>query len=272
MKNVNKPISSQSKLFNTAEKLHIQAHLALTELRLRFTKNENGKMQAKRGVVADTLHDYWKRGSFPLNTYRTNVRTPVFIDENGTHCAVGYLMAQTGYGDLAQAIDKSDKFVLVEQLNNREATSWLNKYGLSQKEAALIQPGYGGFIIERVSYSLQDKLLAAVSIIASLALIAFVVIALRVVRNRTITKPKKRNALVGFTISTAVIITGFIFYLPAPHRAVEALTYGATSKETITCNGWNTPKNERPSVCNEFEEKGSVPDWREVPCEGICLL
>lgn len=262
-----KPISSKNKLFVEAEKRHIQAHLALTELRLRVREPKN---TANRQIALDILHDYWKEGVFPKNIYKPNERTPVFIDGNGTHCAVGYLMAETGYGDLANEIDRDNKFVLVEKLNNSKAEAWLNKYGLRKQEAALIQPGYGGFIIERVGYTIQDKILAAVTLAASLLLVAFVLVALRLLRNRTMAQPKKRSRLLQIAVGSALTITGLIFFLPAPNQAVSSLTSGATAKETITCGGFRA--GELTGICREFRDKGGVPGWREVPCEGVCLL
>ena len=271
LRNLDKPISSQSKLFMMAERLHIQIHLAITELRLRLAKGKNEKARARRALTLDALHGYWKSGVFPLNTYKKNLRTPIFIDKNGTHCAVGYLMVQTGCSSLAQTINETDRFVLVEQINCHEVTGWLDNCGLSRKEAALIQPGYGGFVLERVSYSLQDKVLAGISIIASLVLIVLVIFALRIARTRTAARPTKRNHLVGLATAIVVIIASFAVFLPVPHRAVQALISNTSGKETIVCEGWDTPRDKRPSVCNEFEDSGSLPGWRELPCEGICL-
>lgn len=262
-----KPISSRSKLITQAEKRHIQAHLALTELRLRFVRPKN---TVNRQLVLDILQDYWKAGMFPINTHKTARRTPVFIDDKGTYCAVGHLLAQTGYVGLASEINQDNKFVLVEKLNNRKAEAWLNKYGLSREEAALIQPGYGGFIIERVGYSAQDKILAIITLIASLLLLAFVVVALHLIKSTSTAKPTKRKHLFRLAVGAAVITAGIIFYLPTPKQAVNSLTSGASGKDTITCGGFGAGK--LTGICKEFQDKGSVPGWREVPCEEICLL
>jgi hypothetical protein len=262
------PISSKSWLLIEAEKRHIQAHLALTELRLRIRGCAN---ITNRRVVLDMLNDYWKSGIFPINSYKPDKRTPVFVDTQGTYCAVGHLMVKTGHRALVNKIDQTDKFVLVEQLNHREVEAWLNYYGLSREEAALIQPGYGGFVIERVAYTMQEKVFAILTLIASLLLVAFVIIALRLIKSRTVENPKKLSRLLQLAIASAFIVAGLLFYLPTPSEAVSILIPGPTKKETIVCGGPNTPKNERPAICNEFEQRINVPGWQEVPCEGICI-
>lgn len=267
------PISGSAELFVFAEKMHIQAHLAFTELRLR-TKKSNTDNYPQRLSALNVLHNYWVEGVFPKNTYESNKRKPVFIDNNGTYCAVGYLMANTGYSELANDIDKKNKFALVEDINDSNVDTWLNDFGLTKNEAALIQPGYGGFVIERVSYSLQDKVMAVLSILASIAVVILVIVILRLMRNKTVPSVNKRRKLLLSGAGITAIIVGFVFFLPLPTTTVQYLTNSSQDHETIACEGWNTPKNQRPSVCNEFEEKGSVPGWRkaEVPCEGICLL
>lgn len=260
-------ISSQSKLFVEAEKRHIQAHLALTELRLRLSTHRKAK---KRPLALDILHDYWKASVFPSNTLKANKRTPIFIDESGVHCAVGYLMQQTGYADLAAELNSSDPFVLVENLQNDAAASWLGEHGFSREEASLIQPGYGGFVIERVSYSFQDKLLAAATLILSLILVVFIIFALRLLRNNTIPGSKKQTRLIKLGAGSLAIIAGLIIFLPTPNQAVKAFVPQMSDAETIKCGGWNTPEGDIPAICDEFKDTDSIPGWHRVRCDGFC--
>lgn len=262
------PISSKSKLFVTAERVHIQAHLAITEIRLRIRKSTIGN-RTGRLFAMNILHDYWLKGEFPKNTYKKNERNPVFIDSQGTYCAVGYLMAHTGYIDLANDIDKQDKFILVENINDKDVDTWLYDYGLNKNEAALIQPGYGDFVLEKVGYSLQDKIMAVLTIVASIAVIVLVLFMLRLMRNKTVKMSDKRPKLLLSWASIAVLVISFVFFLPDHTTTVMSLTDSSLGNEIIACEGWNTPKEEKPSVCNEFEEKGKVPGWRAVPCDEI---
>lgn len=231
-----------------------------------------GKVLENRTATLDILHDYWREGVFPTNTMRTSVRTPVFIDDRGVHCAVGYLMEQTGHASLALQINKTDRFVLVEQLDNPKAANWLASYGFRRDEAALVQPGYGGFVIERVSYTLQDKLLAVLSLLGSLVLLGVIFVALRLMRNKAMPQPKKRNNFFKLAAVTVVLFAAFGFVLPDPSQAVSALSSGSVAKETVTCEGWNTDRKDRPNVCNEFEDNNfELPGWRLVPCDGFCI-
>ena len=256
-----KPVSSKSRLMVLAEKLHIQAHLAFTELRLRQPLSSDKNTHYQRAAVLDTLNEYWRKGLFPKNTYEINQRKPVFIDSNGTYCAVGYLMANTGYVDLAKYIDSSNKFVLVEDLSDNKTKEWLHHNGFKQDEASLIQPGYSGVIIERVSYSLQDKILAGISIVACFALIAVVIFALFILRNRSVPRNKKWKSLFAIAIGAAAIIIAFVFYLPPPAAAVKSLTGGLIGgKETVICGRMPF----KAGVCQEFDEKGSATGWDYV--------
>jgi hypothetical protein len=67
----------------------------------------------------------------------------VFIDEHGTHCAVGYLMARTGAGDLARRIAGTANLARVADLAADPGFGdWLDRNGLTAVEAAMIQPAY----------------------------------------------------------------------------------------------------------------------------------
>ena len=125
------------------ERLSLQAHLAWCELKLR-SKTKPGQLARRR--LLDLLHGYWRAGRFPQNPEQTGGRQPVFIDNHGIHCAVGYLMAQTGAKDLAKEINQRDRFVYLETIDlSRELKikRWLIDNELEPDEAALIQPSYG---------------------------------------------------------------------------------------------------------------------------------
>lgn len=121
----------------------IAAHLMLVEntLRLRDVSTLTIAQQQHRKQLLDELHGYWQAGTFPINSY-TNYKTPVFIDAQGTHCAVGYLMQQSGNDELAQRINRNEKFAYVKQIQTPGVKAWADEQGFTVDELAWIQPGY----------------------------------------------------------------------------------------------------------------------------------
>ncbi len=121
----------------------IQQHLLLAEqtLRLRSTEHLDASQKAGRERCLDILHDYALTGVYPTNTDYAE-STPIFIDNLDVFCAVGHLMKETGYEQLARHIDAVDERVFVRNIRNPEAAEWMHKFGLSLGECALIQPSY----------------------------------------------------------------------------------------------------------------------------------
>lgn len=101
----------------------------------------------KREQIASRLHlieildTYRLAGQFPINYHREE-RIPVFIDEHGTHCAVGYLMQKTGYENVAQRIAAADNYVWVKDIHHEQLPEWQKASGLSVEELKLIQGAY----------------------------------------------------------------------------------------------------------------------------------
>jgi hypothetical protein len=67
----------------------------------------------------EVLDEYHEAGRFLINYYR-NERIPVFIDKHNTHCAVGFLMQETGAEFLARDISQNDNCVWVKGILMRE--------------------------------------------------------------------------------------------------------------------------------------------------------
>jgi hypothetical protein len=133
--------------FNSAGNLSfndwIKNHLMLVErtLRQRSVENLNASQRHNRLQLLDELNGYWHTGVFPVNDYLA-YNNPVFIDRNGTHCAVGYLMQQSGADNLAMQIDADNKFVYVKEIKTKGVAEWATKNGFTIDELAWIQPGY----------------------------------------------------------------------------------------------------------------------------------
>ncbi|MEZ5046836.1 MAG: T9SS type A sorting domain-containing protein [Chitinophagaceae bacterium] len=125
----------------------IQLHLQLVEqsLRKNVPSNLSSKQLINRNNCLSLLHQYWTRGVFPKNTFHAK-RTPYFIDIFGTYCAVGYLIKETGYEQLAQKIHKENNYGYIYELKNKyaEINTWAKEFGFTVDELAWIQPSYGG--------------------------------------------------------------------------------------------------------------------------------
>ncbi len=122
---------------------YVQAHLScvIPILKNNLTASLSAEQQTTRTGLIATLDEYRLAGRFPLNHYRTD-RIPVFIDEHGTHCAVGYLMMMSGHDDLAQRISQADNYVWVKDIKDPEAIVWQQYSGFTMEELKLIQGAY----------------------------------------------------------------------------------------------------------------------------------
>ena len=115
-------------------------------------------VQARRADLLDVLDSYVAAGQFPRNHRnpagrRAPVpvrggmpsapgRTPVFVDEHGTHCAVGYLLAASGRDDLVAAAVAQDVEGYLQELMTPELAAWAMASGFTAEELARIQPTY----------------------------------------------------------------------------------------------------------------------------------
>jgi len=121
----------------------IAVHLMLVEktLKAKDVSYLSAAQKENRFELLDGLNGYWKAGVFPVNDY-VAYKTPVFIDRIGTHCAVGYLMQQSGAEALAQQINTEQKFAYVHEIKVEGLKAWADANGFTVDELAWIQPGY----------------------------------------------------------------------------------------------------------------------------------
>ena len=96
----------------------------------------------RRDIQLNRLAAYTEAGRFPLNRHYANEARPIFVDAEGTHCAVGHLMAMDGLEADVLAIARAAPNVLVREVADGPLVSWTLTSGLIQEEAALIQPTY----------------------------------------------------------------------------------------------------------------------------------
>lgn len=130
-----------------SDKQYIQTHLELVIgiLKKADITDLNDDQRSMRTHLIAVLSDYRLQGIFPLNYYRSE-RIPVFIDEHNTHCAVGYLIRESGYGNLALQISKTDNYVWVKDLEGEQVMEWQKLSGFTLEELKLIQGAYDSYM------------------------------------------------------------------------------------------------------------------------------
>ncbi|MCD6069117.1 MAG: hypothetical protein K0S33_3943 [Bacteroidetes bacterium] len=130
-----------------SDKEYIQAHLGAV---LPILKNASTQGLSKEQIkmrlhFIEVLSAYREAGKFPQNYFRAE-RIPVFIDENGTHCAVGYLMQQSGQEAMAQRISKNYQYAWLKDIQDENLSEWQQASGLSLEELKLIQGAYDSYM------------------------------------------------------------------------------------------------------------------------------
>lgn len=129
----------------TSDVDRIQFHLRLVEqgLNSKYHANFSPAQQQERTNLLTLLHQYWNDNCYPTNYYHSQ-RTPYFIDEHNTACAVGYLMIASGFETEAQAIQQADNNGYIFDLVKKYPVidTWATNHGFTLAELAWIQPGY----------------------------------------------------------------------------------------------------------------------------------
>lgn len=123
------------------DSLRIDNHLRYVRHRLSATK---GPLGQRRNTLLAYLDQYLLEGQFPsqFKYEGEGERRPCFIDDQGTYCAVGYLMMRDGKEELAQSINKRMRFHYLLDMEDAELLAWQESSGFSLKELAMIQPTY----------------------------------------------------------------------------------------------------------------------------------
>lgn len=97
------------------------------------------------------LRYYMHRGLFPQNEGQSTSAVPIFVDRHQTHCAVGFLMHSDGKDAEVASIVKTNNLVYVNDVRRGSIIDWIRSSGLTQEEAALIQPAYPIDLVTRFS-------------------------------------------------------------------------------------------------------------------------
>jgi hypothetical protein len=130
---------------DTTEAARIHVHLAHVERRLRAADaaDLSEAQRANRARALDVLAAYRATGRFPRRTQDAHEgRRPRFIDDRGVRCAVGEMIAGTGYPELAEAIDREHEYDYVPAMATEGLQTWAFNHGFSIRELAMIQPSY----------------------------------------------------------------------------------------------------------------------------------
>jgi len=128
---------------NEAERIadHLLSVAAILEKR-DVTSLSNLQIHNRAHAIA-LLRAYAKTGKFPFNAHH-DTRTPYFVDELETHCAVGHLMQKTGLAEAVKTIrtETNYGYVLEELSTYFVISQWGEAHGFTNEELAWIQPGY----------------------------------------------------------------------------------------------------------------------------------
>lgn len=133
-----------------SESLRIVTHLeyVINELNQADVFHLSQQQANNRTTLIKLLEQYIQEERFPKNYDFQDQRRPTFIDIDGNICAVGYLVQQTVGQAAAENINSGYKYGYVMEMNSDLLDNWLTTYGLSKKEAAMIQPSYAPVVIE----------------------------------------------------------------------------------------------------------------------------
>jgi hypothetical protein len=91
------------------EHLRIRTHFLAAQKLLASRPATKPELEAKRKLLLAHFADYIAKGTTPKNEHLP-WRTPVFIDDEGTICAVGYLIEQSAGRSVAENIAKSHRY------------------------------------------------------------------------------------------------------------------------------------------------------------------
>ena len=103
------------------------------------------QLENRTGMIK-ALRTYGQGNTFPVNSYHT-VRQPYFVDNYGTHCAVGQLMHVSGHDALVAKIRRDHNYDYIRDIKTEGVSEWASTYGLTIDELKWIQPGYSPTLV-----------------------------------------------------------------------------------------------------------------------------
>ncbi len=141
-----------------SEAVRMNVHLTYVHDRLASHTATRPELQQRRTQLLGYLDDYIAKGTTPKNTY-VPYRNPVFIDRDGTICAVGYLLEKSVNREVAEHVAATHRLDYLEDIAAAlpEVAAWIESSGFTVDELASIQPGYPGPEVMHMGGWLADK-------------------------------------------------------------------------------------------------------------------
>jgi hypothetical protein len=128
------------------ESARLRRHFAAVERELlaRDASALSPAQRAARREQVRLLRRYAAEGNFPRNEFLPG-QVPFFRDSRGNLCAMAFLVAASGRGDIVDHVVRTRNNAYLPELADEPGLAeWLDQHGLTLAEAARIQPTYGG--------------------------------------------------------------------------------------------------------------------------------
>ncbi len=131
------------------EHLRMQTHLRHVHAWLSSRPPTRPDLASRRNELLGYLAQYTDKGITPRNLH-IPWRNPVFIDDDGNVCAVGYLIERTAGRPVAERIARDHRHDLLEDIAAAMpiVRAWIDASGFTVEELASIQPGYVAPVVE----------------------------------------------------------------------------------------------------------------------------
>ena len=120
----------------------LREHFRIVEAELRAAPGPSGALAAERLKNLDRLRAYREAGRFPSNRTKAGW-TPFLRDGAGASCAVALLAEASGGRAAVDAMRAADNHAWIADLKGGSLLDWIERSGLTQREAARIQAPYG---------------------------------------------------------------------------------------------------------------------------------
>jgi hypothetical protein len=126
-----------------SEALRMHVHLQYVRDLLSKQPATSAALLSRRAQLLSYLDDYITLGVTPKNLHVAH-RSPVFIDDDGAICAVGYLIERSVGRSLAEKIANDHRYQFLETIAQAmpEVAEWIAQSGFTVTELASIQPAY----------------------------------------------------------------------------------------------------------------------------------
>jgi hypothetical protein len=166
------PIPSDPPGFTARERTRLRLHFDSVEAELlaRDVSSLTPAQRGARGEQIRLLHEYAAGGAFPRNEDFPGRWVPYFRDRRGNLCAMAFLIAASGRGDIVDHVARTRNNAYFPDLVDEPGLAdWLSDHGLTVAEAARIQPKYDGGDIAIVKDKVTSEYAALTGVSSVLA-------------------------------------------------------------------------------------------------------